>query len=96
MRRDVYDLSHFSFMSGKMGRLMTLALIPVVAGDSIGIDFRGIFRLSPLRRNLVVDAHCDLYVFYVPHRHVYGDDWVDFIKQGVDEAITFPDRKSVV
>lgn len=89
MRRDVYDLSHFSFMSGKMGRLMTLALIPNVAGDSIGINFRGIFRLSPLRRNLVVDAHCDLYVFWVPHRHVYGDDWINFIKQGVDEAITF-------
>lgn len=84
-----YDLSHFSFMCGNMGRLQTLSVIPVVAGDSFAVSVDGIFRLSPLRRNLTVDALVDVFAFYVPHRHVYGDDWIDFIKQGIDESITF-------
>ncbi len=89
MPRNVYDLTHFSFMAGKIGRLQTLSCIPVTAGDSLTIDLQGVFRLSPLRRNLTVDAIVDLFAFYVPYRHVYGQDWIDFIKQGVDEAITF-------
>ncbi len=88
-KRNVYDLSHFSFQVGDIGRLQTLAVIPVVAGDSLSIDLQGVFRLSPLRRNLTVDCMVDLFAFYVPFRHVYGSDWVDFIKQGVDEAVTF-------
>ncbi len=89
MKRNTYDLTHFSFQCGEIGRLQTLTTIPVVAGDSLTIDLQGVFRLSPLRRNLTVDCMVDLFVFYVPFRHVYGQNWIDFIKQGVDEAITF-------
>ena len=89
MERGYYDLSHFSFAAGKMGRLVTLMLMPVIAGDSVELNLEGVFRLSPLRRNLTVDAMCDLFAFYVPHRHVYGQDWIDFIQQGEDETITF-------
>jgi hypothetical protein len=74
---------------GAIGCLQTLACIPVVAGDSIEVDLQGVFRLSPLRRNLYLDAKVDLFAFYVPHRHVYGDDWLTFIKSGIDEATTF-------
>jgi len=89
MARNVYDLSHFSFQCGEIGRLQTLTTIPVTAGDSLSIDLEGVFRLSPLRRNLTVDCIVDIFCFYVPYRHVYGDDWINFIKQGTDEAITF-------
>ena len=89
-QRNRYDLSHYSFMSGKIGRLMTLSAIPVVAGDSMSINAAGAFRLSPLRRDLALDAMIDLFAFYVPHRHVYGDTWIDFLKLGADENITFP------
>lgn len=85
-----YDLSHYSFQAGRMGSLQTLSTIPVVAGDSMSLDLNGVFRLSPLRRNLTVDARCDIFGFYVPYRHIYGQNWIDFLKQGVDEAITFP------
>ena len=90
MPRNKYDLSHYSHNAGKMGRLQTISRIPVIAGDSFEVDMQGVFRLSPLRRNLTVDAHVDLFAFFVPHRHIYGDDWIDFIKQGTDETITFP------
>jgi len=89
MPRNVFDLSHFSFQCGDIGRLQTLSCIPVVAGDSLSIDLQGVFRLSPLRRNLTVDCIIDLFAFYVPFRHIYGQNWIDFIKQGTDEAITF-------
>ncbi len=89
MQRYPCDLSHYSFDRGAIGSLMTMATIPVVAGDSMSVDLEGVFRLSPLRRNLIVDAHVDLFAFFVPHRHVYGEDWIDFIKEGKNEIITF-------
>ena len=38
---------------------------------------------------LSIQCNVEVFGFYVPHRHAYGDDWIDFIKQGVDENITF-------
>jgi len=87
--RNPYDLSHFSMNVGAIGHLQTLACVPVVAGDSMQLNLEAVFRLSPLRRPLYLDATVDLFAFYVPHRHVYGSDWLDFIKQGVDETVTF-------
>lgn len=89
MDRYTYDLSHYSLVAGQMGRLQTIGVIPVVAGDSFELNIEGIVRLSPLRRPLVVDARVDTFAFFVPYRHIYGQDWIDFIKEGIDEAETF-------
>lgn len=83
------DLSHMSNMCGLVGRLQTISSIPVVAGDEISLGMAGVWRLSPLRRQLAMDALVDQFVFYAPHRHTLGTDWVDFLKAGVDEAVTF-------
>ncbi len=91
--RDRVDLSHYVSQTGDIGRLQTLAVVPVVAGDGIELDLHGIFRLSPLRRQMVTDCHLDFFAFFVPHRHIYGDDWIDFIKGGLDEDVTFPHTK---
>mgnify|MGYP000031864193 CR=1 FL=1 len=88
-QRFTYDLSHYSFQTGRIGSLMTLSHIPIIAGDSIEVNLQGVFRLSPLRRNLTVDCRVDLFAFYVPYRHIYGQNWIDFLKQGLDESITF-------
>lgn len=87
--RTTYDKSHYSFKVGEIGRLNFLTAIPVVAGESVSLDLQGVFRLSPLRRNLTVDCMVDLFAFYRPYRHTYGDSWSDFIKDGVDETVTF-------
>lgn len=89
------DLSHFSFSAGDIGKLQTLSLIPVMAGDSMSLNLEGVFRLSPLRRSLVVDCNVDLFAFYVPHRHTYGEDWIDFIKDGLRNTVTFPSQSSL-
>lgn len=90
--RTNYDLSHYSFMVGNIGQLQTLSIIPVNAGDSMSIDFGGVFRLAPLRRNLMLDAIVETFLFFVPHRHVYTTDWTDFIKAGQDETTTLGSR----
>lgn len=80
MRRYPYDLSHYSMACGDIGRLQTLMVRPVVAGESYSINAMFVMRLAQLKRNLTLDAQVDLFCFYVPHRHIYGDAWIDFIR----------------
>src|SRR5262245_14516103 len=68
-----HDLSHLGFLAGQIGRLITISTTPVIA-----------LRLSPLRRGLAIDSTVDIFTFYVPHRHVYGEQWIKFMKDGVN------------
>src|SRR5204862_7743672 len=77
-------LSHLGFLAGQIGRLITLSPIPFIAGDSFEMDAVGALRLSPLRRGLAIDSTLDIFTFYVPHRHVYGEQSVRFMKDGVN------------
>jgi len=87
MKRYKHDLSHHSFMAGKIGRLMTITQMPIVAGDSFSVNLKGIFRLSPLRRNLTLDAMVDIFCFYLPYRHIYSN-FTAFIEGGINESET--------
>src|SRR5437868_465895 len=78
-----HDLSHLGFLAGQIGRLITISTTPVIAGDSFEMDAVGALRLSPLRRGLAIDSTVDIITFYVPHRHVYGEQWIKFMKDGV-------------
>src|SRR5262245_62179854 len=79
-----HDLSHLGFLAGQIGRLITISTTPVIAGDSFEMDAVGALRLSPLRRGLTIDSTVDIFTFYVPHRHVYGEQWIKFMKDGVN------------
>src|SRR5205823_8440585 len=56
----------------------------------LGIPAEPLFRsmnlihCSPLRRGLAIDSTVDIFTFYVPHRHVYGEQWIKFMKDGVN------------
>ncbi len=89
-KRSNVDLSHYDFNQGEIGHLQTFACIPIMAGDSVSMNMEGVFRLSPLRRNLVVDCKIDMFAFFVPHRHIYGEEWIKFIKDGKNAAAVFP------
>src|SRR5205814_2508499 len=65
--------------AGQIGRLITISTTPVIAGDSFEMDAVGALRLSPLRRGLAIDSTVDIFTFYVPHRHVYGEQWIKFM-----------------
>src|SRR5437762_13354210 len=79
-----HDLSHLGFLAGKIGRLLTISTTPVIAGDSFEMDAVGALRLSPLRRGFAIDSTVDIFTFYVPHRHVYGDPWIKLLQDGVN------------
>src|SRR5579863_10627823 len=79
-----HDLSHLGFLAGQIGRLITISTTPVIAGDSFEMDAVGALRLSPLRRGLAIDSTVVIFTFYVPHRHVYGEQCIKFMKDGVN------------
>src|SRR5205807_9724891 len=79
-----HDLSHLCFLAGQIGRRITISTTPVIAGDSFEMDAVGALRLSPLRRGLAIDSTVDIFTFYVPHRHGYGEQWIKFMKDGVN------------
>src|SRR5258708_36422663 len=79
-----HDLSHLGFLAGQIGRLITISTTPVIAGDSFEMAAVGPLRVSPLRRGLAIDSIVDIFTFSVPHRHVYGDQWIKFMRDGVN------------
>src|SRR5260364_457907 len=79
-----HDLSYLVFLAGQIGRLITISTPPVIAGDSFEMDAVGALRLSPLRRGLAIDSPVDSFTFYVPHRDGYGEQWIKFMKDGVN------------
>src|SRR5256712_13321242 len=78
-----HDLSHLGLLAGQIGRLITISTTPVIAGDCFEMDAVGALRLSPLRRGIAIDSSVDIFTFYVLHRHVYGLQWIEFLKDGV-------------
>src|SRR5690625_7803724 len=84
-----HDLSHLGFLAGQIGRLITISTTPVIAGDSFEMDAVGALRLSPSRRGLAIDSTVDIFTFYVAHRHVHGEQWIKFMKDG-DNATPLP------
>src|SRR5256884_8850771 len=81
-----HDLSHLDFLAGQIGRLITISTTPDIALDSFEMDAVRALRLSPLRRVLAIDSTVDIFTFYVPHLHVYGEQWIKFMKDGVNAA----------
>src|SRR5262252_9402648 len=79
-----HDLSQLRFLAGQIGLLITISTTPVVAGASFELAAVGALRLSQLRRGLAIDSTVDIFTFYVPHRHVYGEQWIKFMKDGVN------------
>src|SRR2546428_12581238 len=77
-------LSHLGLLAGPIGRLITISTTPVIAGASFELDAVGPLRLSPLRRGLAIDSTVDIFPFYVLHRHVYGHQWFEFMKDGAN------------
>src|SRR5947208_15028092 len=79
-----HDLSHLGFLAVQIGRLITISTTPVIAGDSFEMDAVGALRLSPLRRGLAIDSTVDIFTFYVPHRHGYGEQCTTFMQDSVN------------
>lgn len=90
LSRNTYNLSHQIHVSGQIGRIQTLSVIPVIAGDSLKISLDGVIRLAPTRKEIVSECQVDICAFYVKYRHVYGDQvWKQFLAAGPQENNPF-------
>src|SRR5438445_1502672 len=83
-RRHTRSVSAFLLNRSSDLPTASISTTPVIAGDSFEMDAVGALRLSPLRRGLAIDSTVDIFTFYVPHRHVYGEQWIKFMKDGVN------------
>ena len=81
-----FDLGHYSDACGRIGSLMTNSAVPCIAGDSMTVNMESIIRLSPIKRQLLHDAKVEKFAFFVPLRHIYPDDWMNLITQGMDSG----------
>ncbi len=89
MGRQPCDLTHQVLQSSAIGRLTGLMRVPVNAGDSMELSSNIMVRLAQLRRPLAVDVKLDLFAFFCPYRHTYGDTWTDYMEAGGKEVATF-------
>lgn len=88
MKRNIYDKSCYQAVCGLLGRLQTVFRLPVLANDTVSINFAGIFRLAQLRRWLALDCNVHMAVYYVKHRWCYDGSgatatWDSFIKSSL-------------
>src|SRR5947208_1838706 len=79
-----HDLSPLGFLAGQIVRLITISITLVIVANSFEMDAFGSLRLARLLRGLAIDSTVDIFTFYVPHRHVYGEQWIKFMKDGVN------------
>src|SRR5207237_1179992 len=73
-----------SFEMDAVGVLRLSPLRRGLAIDSTVYIFSFFLLLSPFRRVLAIYSTVDIFTFYVPHRHVYGEQWIKFMKDGVN------------
>lgn len=86
MSRNLIDLTHLAHISGQIGRLQTISVIPVIPGDSVSINIDGIFRLAPTRKEIVAECQIDICAFFVPHRHVWPAEWKFVVTEGLQTS----------
>src|SRR5438874_322666 len=79
-----HALSHLGFLAGQIGRLITISTTTVIASDSFEPDAVAVLRLSPLRRGIAIDSTVNIFTFYLGPRDVYGDQWITYMKDGVN------------
>src|SRR5262249_538571 len=66
-----------------------LALLPFLISCLIWLD--SVASLPLIKERILVIilllhflSTVDIFTFYVPHRHVYGEQWIKFMKDGVN------------
>src|SRR5207247_3063064 len=72
------------FFSSRRRHTISVSAFLLNRSSDLEMDAVGALRLSPLRRGLAIDSTVDIFTFYVPHRHVYGEQWIKFMKDGVN------------
>jgi len=93
--REQFNLTHIINTAGHIGRLQTLANIPILPGDSIEIDFDSIIRLAPPSMDIITECQVDVCGFFSPLRHHYPDQYLQWVAAGPDATALTSDTISI-
>lgn len=80
-KRNHFDLSHETKMTGRMGRLMPFMCIDTVPGDIFRNSSEIMLRMAPMLAPIMHRVDVTTHFFFVPNRLIW-DEWPDFITGG--------------
>jgi len=91
MRRYKHNLSHTRLHTCDMGKLVPIACVEALAGDTIQHSSNVLIRVSPLAAPIMHNVTARIHHFFAPSRLLW-DGWEDFITGGPDgmDAQTLP------
>lgn len=87
-KRNNFDLSYSSALTGKMGDLIPIMCKEVVAGDKFRFNTDMLIRFNPLVAPIYQSIDAYTHFFYVPFRLLW-DNWEDFITGGKDNNFQY-------
>lgn len=83
MKRSKHSLSHYNLLTCDMGKLVPIACLEVLPGDSVQQSTSLLVRLSPQVAPVMHPVSVRVHHWFVPHRLVWSG-WEDFITGGPD------------
>lgn len=92
MKRTKHSLSYYKLATFNMGKLVPVACVPVLPGDSIQQASSCLLRVSPLLRPVMHPIQVRMHHFFVPYRLLW-EEWEAFITGGSDgegDGAVFP------
>lgn len=82
-RRNLFSLSHYRLLTGKMGYLYPVSAMEVLPGDTFQMATSAFLRFSPLVAPVMTPVTVKIHHWYVPLRLIW-DESEDFITGGPD------------
>jgi len=86
VKRNTFDLSFGSHVTGKLGDLIPVYCQEVIPGDSFEIDPKFGLRFNPTVFPIQTKMHGVMHFFYVRNRNLYKD-WQEYITRTNDDAV---------
>lgn len=86
VKRNTFDMSYASHLTGKIGDLLPVFCQEVIPGDSFEIDPKFGLRFNPTVFPIQTKMHGIMHFFYVRNRNLYKD-WPEYISRTKDDAV---------
>ena len=83
MKRSKHSLSHYKLVTADMGKLIPVATVEALPGDTFQHSTSMLLRLSPLLAPVMHPVSVRIHHWFVPNRLLWSD-WEKFITGGPD------------
>lgn len=88
MKRNKHSLTHWRLQSFNMGKVVPIACLEVLPGDTFRHQTSALLRVTPLVAPVMHPVHVQIHHWFVPNRILWAS-WEDFITDP-DSALTVP------